>query len=249
MDAVIFAAGLGTRLKPLTDSMPKALVEVGGVPMLERVARRLIAAGVDRLVVNAHAFADQIETFLRDRDGFGIEVHVSVERTAPLETGGGLYAARQYLRRDAPFFVHNADVFTDLPLGKMYESHLRSEALATLAVRKRDTTRALLFDDLGLLGRVDDTKGLRLEAREPRGQVTRLPFSGVHVVSPALLDHLLVDRASEGPAFSILMPYLRLAAAGEHIAPYRVDTGTWVDIGRPEQLEEARRLAFDGSAS
>lgn len=242
MDGVIFAAGLGTRLKPLTDNMPKALVEVGGVAMLERTARRLIQAGVDRLVINVHAFADQIETFLRDHDGFGVEVCVSQERAAPLETGGGLYAARECLRQEAPFFVHNADVFTDLPLREMYDAHIRSSALATLAVMERDTTRALLFDDLGLLGRVDDTKGLRVEARAPQGEVTRLPFSGVHVVSPALLDHLSVDHAAAGSAFSILVPYLRLAGSGERILPYRMDGYTWVDIGRPEQLERARQL-------
>lgn len=238
MDGLIFAAGLGTRLAPLTDTLPKALVEVGGMAMLERNARRLIAAGMDRLIVNVHAFPEQIERYVRARDGFGIEVLLSYEREAPLETGGGLLAARGLLRREAPFFVHNADVFTDLPLADLYAAHAADSALATVAVMERETTRALLFDDDGLLGRVDDGKGLRLEVREARGPVERLPFSGVQVVSPALLD-----RITEPGTFSILVPYLRLAEEGARIAPFRVDGCTWVDIGRPAELERARALA------
>ena len=237
MQAMIFAAGLGTRLRPLTDTTPKALVDVGGVPMLERVMMRLIDAGADRIVVNVHPFAERIERFVRERDGFGDEVVFSRETDGPLETGGGLAYARDLLQADRPLFLHNADVLTDLPLVAMAEAHAKREALATLAVAERPTTRVLLFDERGLLGRVDESQGLERRIREPVGEVSKLAFAGVHVVAPEL-----VGRIEEQGAFSILEPYLRLAGEGAAIHPFRVDGCVWVDIGRPEQLAVARRL-------
>lgn len=235
---MILAAGLGTRLRPLTDRIPKPLIPVAGVPMLERVARRLIAAGADRLIVNTSHLSEQVEAFLRERDGFGVEWHLSPEPEPPLETGGAILQAQALLRRDAPFFLHNSDILTDLPLAEMYHAHEQAGALATLAVMERETTRRLLFDDRGLLGRTDTTKGIELRVRDAVGEVCELPFGGVHVISPRILD-LLTERG----AFSILDPYLRLAAAGETIFPFRVDGFTWVDIGRPEQLEAAHTVA------
>lgn len=236
---MLFAAGLGTRLRPLTDHTPKALVEVGGVPMLERVALRLIAAGADRLVVNVHHHAAQVERFVAERGGWGVEVVVSREEGEPFETGGGLLHAAPHLRRDAPFFAHNADIVTDLPLAEMYAAQRESGALAVLAVMDRPTTRKLLFDRRGLLGRTDERKGLDLRARPAEGEVRALAFAGVHVISPEILP-----RVTERGVFSILDPYLRLAGEGETILPFRVDDALWLDIGRPEQLEAAnRRLA------
>jgi len=237
MDAMILAAGLGTRLRPLTDHTPKALLDVGGLPILERVGRRLIAAGADRLVINTAHMAEQIEAFVRSRDGFGVEAVFSREKPGPLETGGALLAARAHFRGDAPFFLHNADILSDIPLGGLYAAYRAAgDPLATVAVLDRPTTRRLLFDDLGLLGRVDEVKGLDLRVRPAAGEVRALPFAGIHVVSPRIFG-LLTERG----AFSILDPYLRLAAAGERILPFRVDGYTWIDIGRPEQLEQARR--------
>ncbi len=240
MDAMILAAGLGTRLRPLTDSCPKALVPVGGVPMLERVARRLVAAGADRLVVNVHAFADRIEALVRARDGFGAEVLLSREPDAPLETGGGLLAARGFLRGDAPFFLHNVDVVTDLPLDALYAAHRGSAplaTLATLAVMDRPTSRRLLFDDRGLVGRTDDAKRLRCLARRPSGPVREVGFAGVHVLSPAILP-----RISERGAFPILDLYLRLVAEGGTIRAFRADGCLWIDVGRPADLARADAL-------
>lgn len=241
MDAMLFAAGLGTRLRPLTDRIPKALVDVGGMPILERVALRLVDAGADRLVINTHHFAEQVERFVAERGGWGVEVLFSREEREPLETGGGLLRAAPLLRRDAPFFLHNADILTDLPLTEMYAAHRESGTLATLAVMERPSARAFLFDDRGLLGRVDDRKGVDLRVRPAEGEVRRLAFGGVHVVSPGLLD-----RITETGVFSILDPYLRLAGEGERILPFRVDGSLWLDIGRPEQLEEARRRVSVG---
>ena len=237
MEALVFAAGLGTRLRPLTDRMPKALVEVGGVPMLERVALRLVDAGVDHIVVNVHPFADRIERFVLGRGGFGVRVDLSREVERPLETGGGLRAARHLLRCDGPILLHNADVLTDLPLEALVAAHAEREALATLAVMDRSSSRGLLFDARGLLGRVDDGRGMELRAREAAGEVSRLAFAGVHAVAPTLPDLL-----TEEGAFSILESYLRLAGEGHRILPFRVDGCSWIDIGRPEQLEAARRM-------
>jgi len=236
MDAMILAAGLGTRLRPLTDHTPKPLIPVAGVPMLERVARRLIAAGADRLIVNTSHLSEQVEAFLRERGGFGVEWHVSREPGAPLETGGAILQGAPLFRRDAPFFLHNSDILTDLPLAAMVRAHALSDPLATLAVMERETRRHLLFDDVGLVGRSDATKGIELRAREVVGEVRKLAFGGVHVISPDLLDLF-----TESGAFSILDPYLRLAGEGRRILPFRIDGAYWSDIGKPEQLEEARR--------
>ena len=237
MDAMILAAGLGTRLRPLTDRIPKALIDVGGMPIIERVARRLITAGADRLIVNTAHLGEQIEEYVRSRAGFGVEAVFSREDPGPLETGGALLAAEALFRRDAPFFLHNADILSGIPLEQVYAAHLDAgDPLATVAVMDRRTTRKMLFDDRGLLGRTDETKGLDLRVRPAEGEVRALPFAGIHVLSPRIFG-LLTERG----AFSILDPYLRLAAAGERILPFHADGYAWVDIGRPEQLEEARR--------
>ncbi len=234
---MLFAAGLGTRLRPLTDHTPKALIDVAGVPMLEHVARRLVAAGADRLVINTFHLAEQVERFVEERGGFGAETRISREEGEILDTGGGLLHAAPLFRQAAPFFVHNADILTDLPLGEMYQAHSGHQPLATLAVMQRTTGRRLLFDAEGLFGRVDDARGLRIQAREPVGSVEELAFGGIHVVSPEIFS-LITERG----VFSILDPYLRLAGEGHTIRPFRIDGCMWLDIGKPEQLEAARTL-------
>lgn len=235
MNAMILAAGPGTRLRPITDRIPKVLVPVDGVPILERIARRLVQAGADRLVVNVHHEADQIERFL---DGWGLDVEVALSREpdGPLGTGGGLRRAADLLRGDGPFLLHVGDVLSDLDLGALVAAQHAGDAITTLAVLERPTSRFLLFDDAGLYGWENEATGGSKRVRDPAGTALRIPFSGVHAIDPALLD-----RITETGVFSIIDVYLRLAAEGEAIRPHDVSGARWVEIGNPERLEEARR--------
>lgn len=230
MKALVFAAGLGTRLRPLTDELPKALVEVNGVPMLEIVMRRLAAAGVGEFVVNTHHFHDKIEAFLRSRNNLGFKVTLSREEPAPLETGGGLKKAAAFFKDGGPFFAYNSDVYSEMDLGALYSAHLASGALATLAVRDRPSKRHLLFDGaMNLKGREGDL---------PRPGLAPLAFSGIQVISPALLPGMTEDGV-----FSITAVYLRLAAAGEVIKGFEDKSSFWSDIGDPERLAAVRARA------
>ena len=231
---MILAAGLGTRLRPLTYETPKALVEIGGEPILEKVARRVVDAGADRVIVNVSPHSDMIREYISSRDGWGVDVHVSEEPDGPLETGGGLLHARELFRRDRPILVHNADILTDVDLGELYEAH-DDAALATLATRAADSERYLLFDDEGLVGFAYG--GEEKRAREARGEESRRDYLGVAVVSPRLLD-----RFEEEGKFSIFTPYMRLIRAGERVHEYPADGARWSDIGTHEQLAEAREV-------
>lgn len=237
---MILAAGYGSRLRPLTDRIPKALVEVGGLTMLERVARRLIRAGADRLIINVHHHADQIRGFIAARDGFGVDVRISEEPEAPLETGGGLVRAADHFRREEPFFLHNVDIITDVDLPAMLSAHSAGGALATLAVSGRETTRLLRFDDQGLQGRVDARTGTVEEVRPLVGAATDRAFAGIHVVSPEIFT--LIE---ESGAFSILEPYFRLAAAGHRIVPHHIGDALWLEIGNAERLRSAREVVAE----
>jgi NDP-sugar pyrophosphorylase family protein len=235
MDAMILAAGLGTRLGDITTDTPKALVDVAGATPLDRIARRLVDAGADRLIINVHHHADRIMEHVRSRNGYGVEVLFSRERDAPLETGGGLLHAAPLFRLRAPFFLHNVDVLTTADLPALYAAHRASGALATLAVNQRRTSRYLLFDSGALCGRLRLPDGATEPPADSDGRQC-FAFAGVHVISPALLG-----RVTERGAFSIIDAYLRLAAAGERIACHDISGAEWLEIGTPERLEAARR--------
>jgi len=234
---MIFAAGLGTRLGSLTRETPKALVSVGGVPMLEHVALRLIEAGVDRIIINVHHFAEQIVDFVEARRCFGVEVVFSLELERPLETGGGLAHAGPLFRGDGPILLHNADILSEVPLHSVIAAHGRTDAVATLVVMHRQSSRQLLFDDAGLLGRVDDLKGVRTEVRDPQGVLRTLAFGGIHVVSREIFS--MIEQRG---VFSIIDTYLGIASKGRRILPFDGDTFRWMDVGKREQLEAAERL-------
>lgn len=236
MDGMILAAGLGTRLRPLTDETPKALIPVAGVPMLERVARRLVAAGVDRLIINVHHHAEQVADYVGRRDGFGVDVRISREPDHPLETGGGLKHARPHFR-GGPFLLHNVDVICDTDLAAMVRTHREADALATLAVQDRPSGRFLRFDDTGLQARVDRDAGRVDTARPVHGRTRDRAFAGIHVISSDIFDLM-----SEDGAFSIIEPYLRLAGDGHRIMPHDISGALWLEIGDPARLEAARRF-------
>jgi len=233
-DAMVLAAGFGRRLRPLTDTTPKALVTVGGLTQLERTLRVLERAGADRIVVNTHHHADQVEAMLAARAGRATLL-VSREEPRPLETGGGLLAARPLFRGDRPILVHNVDVITSIDLPGLLANHRSRGGLATLAIQERAASRYLLFDDRGLQGRLDVRSGEREEVRELEGALRRLAFTGVHVVDPIVFEHL-----SERGAFSILDGYLRLAGGGTSVHGLDVGETEWHEIGTPERLAAAR---------
>lgn len=232
MDAMILAAGLGTRLRPLTYEVPKALVDVGGEPVLEKVARRVVAAGAERIVINVSPHADMIRAYIEERDGWGRDVRVSEEPDGPLETGGGLLKAASLFRGDRPILIHNADILTDVDLTALYGAH-DDGALATLATRAAESDRYLMFDEAGLLGFAYE--GEEKAAREAEGDVRRRDYLGVAVVAPRLLRLF-----EESGKFSIFTPLMRLIREGERVTEFEADGARWADIGTHEQLEEAR---------
>lgn len=242
MKAMIFAAGVGSRLKPWTDSHPKALVEVGGVPMLGRVINRLKDAGVTRIVVNVHHFAGQIEEYIEANDRFGCDILISDERDRLLDTGGGLRKAARWLEGGEPVILHNADILTDMELLPMLAEHRRTGADATLLVAERKSSRALLFNDESRMrGWRNMTDGRTLPEGLP-GADLLVPkaFGGVHIIGPAVLEEIM--KRPCGEPFSITPFYVETASTLD-IRGYEPDRPYyWFDVGRMETLAEARGL-------
>jgi mannose-1-phosphate guanylyltransferase len=236
MKAMVLAAGLGTRLRPLTIDRPKALVEVAGRTLLEITLTRLREFGVREVIVNVHHFADMLVEFLKRNDNVGMRIEVSREDVL-LDTGGGLKRAGWFFvdgaDREQPFLLHNVDVISTIDFRRMVQAHAESKALATLAAQDRKTSRYLLFDEQGLCGRRAGLDG-ELELVRPSARLEALGFSGIHVISPPLLAML-----SESGPFSIVDAYLRLAAQGERVLAFRADEYYWRDLGKPEDLAQA----------
>jgi len=240
---MILAAGLGTRLRPLTDDRPKALVEINGRTMLEITLSRLRSFGVREVIINVHYFADKIVDYLKANANFGMHIEISREE-ALLDTGGGLKKAAYFLAptsganssgSEEPFILHNVDVISTIDLGRMVQCHNEDEALATLALQERKTSRYLLFDDrLQLCGR--RTGSDQPELVRSCQRVNALAFSGIHVISPRFLTMMKEDGA-----FSIITSYLDLAAQGEKIHAFRADEYYWRDLGRPQDVAQAAR--------
>ena len=240
MKAMVLAAGLGTRLRPLTDGRPKALVTVAGRTLLEITLGRLRSFGVDEVIVNIHHFADSIFDYLQANRNFGMRIEVSREDVL-LDTGGGLKKAAWFFlegdeREAEPFIVHNVDVLSNIDLARMVRFHIERNALATLAVQQRDTSRPLLFNEHDQLCGRRIGRDAETEWALPAQQGNSLAFSGIHVVSPRIFAGL-----SEDGVFSIIPAYLRLASSGEAILAFRADEYYWRDLGRPEDISEAER--------
>jgi len=242
MKAMILAAGLGTRLRPLTDDRPKALVEIGGRTLLEITLSRLRQFGVRQVIINVHHFADMLVEYLKAHNDFEMQIQVSREDFL-LDTGGGLKKAAWFFledpsRRDEPFILHNVDVISTIDLARMVQFHNERKAMATLAVQARETSRYLLFDEqLRLGGRLSSpNQQAEFVRTSPHLQMQALAFSGIHVISPRLLSMI-----SEDGSFSIVTSYLRLAEQGKQIIGFRADEYYWRDLGRPESVGLAEK--------
>ena len=245
MKAMVLAAGLGTRLRPLTNDRPKALVEIAGRTLLEITLQRLKAFGVREAIVNTHHFAEMTPAYLAQHNNFGMRIEISFEESL-LDTGGGLKKAAWFFLEDKnpqPFLLHNVDVVSTTDLDRMVRFHKDQNPLATMAVQRRATSRPLLFDRKGLLCGRGPISASRPAPGSTHGDtkagsppLQELAFSGIHVLSPEILAKL-----EETGAFSIIDAYLRLAADGEKIVAFHADEYRWRDLGRPEHLLAAER--------
>jgi NDP-sugar pyrophosphorylase family protein len=235
MKAMILAAGLGTRLRPLTNDRPKALVTVAGRTLLEIALARLRIFGVREVIVNAHHYAERIVEYLQANNNFGMRIEVSREAEL-LETGGGLKKAEWFFSGSfqEPFILHNVDVLSAIDLGCMARFHAEQNALATLAVQERQSSRSLLFDEQGRLCGRRVGRDAQAEMLRPAAQAQALGFCGIHVLSPQIFT-----KMNEEGAFSIIDAYLHLAAQGEKIVAFRADESYWRDLGRPENVLQA----------
>ena len=247
--AMIFAAGLGTRLKPLTDTMPKALVRIGGEPLIEHVILRLKEAGFQRIVVNVHHFAQQIIDYLEENEHFGLDIRISDETEQLLETGGGIKKARDLFDPHSPVLIHNVDILSNVDLTAFYDHACSSGAEATLLVSERQTKRYLLFDDkYRLVGWTNKETG---EVKSPHNWVKdelqslqMLAFSGIHVFSPALFP--MMDQWPD--RFPIIDFYLK-ACATHPLSGYVADNLRMIDVGKLDSLQQAEEFLLDKNTS
>jgi len=242
MRAMILAAGLGTRLRPLTNDRPKALVEINGHTLLEITLTRLRSSGISDVIINVHHLADSIVEYLKINNSFGMKLEISREDIL-LDTGGGLKKAAHFFledKLDEPFLLHNVDVISSIDLRRMLQFHIENHALATLAVQERETSRYLLFDNqLQLCGRRSSDQGDELvRSAQP---LQALAFCGIHVLSPQIFPLL-----TEEGVFPIIPAYLRLAGQGERILGFRADEYSWRDLGTPENVRQAAEDSAEG---
>lgn len=238
MKAIIFAAGLGTRLQPHTNNKPKALVEINHTTLLEIQIRKLIKFGCDEIVVNVHHFSSMVKAFLKSK-AFNLPIHISDETDQLLDTGGGLLKARSFLDGTDPFLAINVDVLTNLQLNNFFDFHSKSQAFVSLAVRKRPTSRYLLFDEHHILCGWENINTKEQIIVDSQALLKPLAFSGIHVINPAIFE-LIPNKGK----FSIIPEYLNLAKAHKIIA-YQHDEDFWMDVGKADQLEDAGKMNIE----
>jgi NDP-sugar pyrophosphorylase family protein len=233
MKGMILAAGLGTRLRPLTDTTPKALVKIGDTPLLEFAIRKLLHYGFNDIVINVHHLPDMIISFLREKKNFGANITISDERETLLDTGGALKKASSLLAGNEPFLLYNCDIVTDLNLNVLYEYHLKYDGLCTLAIKERETSRCFLFDnENNLCGWMNKKTNERRLAVHSGKLLNEKAFSGISVINPDAFEMF-----PEKNVFSLVDFYLLLAT--KHIIKGHEQTNTnWMDIGNPAALEE-----------
>lgn len=236
---MIFAAGVGSRLKPLTDEMPKALIPLNGKPMLEHVILKLKAAGFYHVIVNVHHFGQQIIDFLTANDNFGLKIQISDERDYLLDTGGGIKKAANFLEGREPFLVHNVDIVSNVDLRALYDYHVANNPLATLLVSKRETSRYLLFDKESKLCGWRNRETGEVKSYFPDFdplQYTEYGFGGVHVLSPEIFEWMEEWTGK----FPIINFYLSICAKTK-IQAYPAEGLTLFDVGKPESLQDVEK--------
>jgi NDP-sugar pyrophosphorylase family protein len=237
MKAMIFAAGLGTRLKEETKNKPKALVEIGGKPLLQHAIEKLKYEGISEIVINVHHFSTMIVSFINNHN-FGIPVKISDETDKLLDTGGGLKKASSLLGGKEPVVIYNVDILSNINIKKVIREHLRHRALVTLIVRKRKSPRCFKFDDeKNLVAWINKKSGeIKISNRENLQDAIEMSFSGIHIVSPEIFSFMPVKER-----FSIIDFYIELAKKNP-VKGFFDDSELWMDAGTPHKLEEARRL-------
>lgn len=234
---MIFAAGLGTRLRPLTDHTPKALVEVGGKSLLEHNILRLKYFGYTQIIINVHYLGHKITNFLRVNNSFGVDIRISDESNKLLDTGGGLKKAKPYLQGENSFLVCNVDVLSDIDLNELRHFHEKEDALATLAIRNRTTSRYLLFDkNMQLGGWKNERTGEKIITQKTDNELDKFAFSGIQMIHPRIFNQI-----EEEGVFSTIPMYVRLSQQ-EKIIGFRHDKGQWVDVGKIEHFKKAEDI-------
>jgi len=228
--AIILAAGLGTRLKPLTDHKPKALLEWEGLPLLEHAILKLLSNGFTSIIINVHHHAGMIIDFVKQKDYFGIDIEFSHEKEELLDTGGGIAFASWFFR-DEPFLVYNVDIISNIDLRAMYDAHIQSGAIATMAVKERVTTRSLLMSKEGLLkGWRDNRSGETILTGPEDERLTPIAFSAIHIMDPKVFT--LFPKEKRFP----LMPFYLELAKNYPVNLYRHDHDSWADMGKLESF-------------
>jgi len=234
MQAMILAAGLGTRLKPITDKLPKALVEVHGKTLLEIAIRNLIENDFRRIILNVHHHAEKVKEFI-DKNIFAADIFISDESDLLLDTGGGIKHAQKFFN-DSPILIHNVDIISNLNLKEFYQYHLSDDAIASLVVSKRKSNRYLLFSDENILcGWQDVQKDEKIIVRD-ESKLNQLAFSGIHIINPRLIKSFPNEQV-----FSVIKAYLKIAAT-EHIRAYVSNDIKWIDVGKLDSLKRAEDL-------
>jgi NDP-sugar pyrophosphorylase family protein len=234
MQAMILAAGLGTRLKPITDELPKALVEVNGKTLIEIAIRNLIENDFRRIIINVHHFADKVKDFINSNT-FAADIYVSDESDLLLDTGGGIKHAKKYFD-NSPILIHNVDIISNLNLKEFYQYHISDDSLASLVVSNRKSNRYLLFNEADILcGWQDVYNDKKIIVRE-NSKLIQLAFNGIHIMNPHLIDSFPDERV-----FSVIKAYLKIAGT-EDIHAYVSNDIKWIDVGKVDSLQKASQL-------
>ena len=234
MQAMILAAGLGTRLKPITESIPKALVEVNGKTLLDITIRKLIENDFRKIIINTHHFSNKLKEFL-DRNTYAADIIISDESDLLLDTGGGLKYAQKYFD-DSPLLVHNVDIISNLNLKEFYQYHLSDDSIASLVVTKRISSRYLLINDENILCGWEDVKKNEKIIIRDKDNLYQFAFNGIHILNPQIINQFPDDKV-----FSVIKAYLKLAKT-EEIQGYICNDIKWIDVGKLDSLEKAEEL-------